>query len=51
MAIWMKAAKERMGIEEFERLLAMREQMGRMWGNSGDERFSGRFHGFEGLGR
>jgi DNA-binding MarR family transcriptional regulator len=50
MAIWMKAARERMGTEEFERLMAMREQMGRMWGSSGDERFSRRFPGFGGEG-
>jgi DNA-binding MarR family transcriptional regulator len=50
MAIWMEAAKERIGTEEFERLMAMRGQMSRMWGNMGDERFSGRFPGFGGEG-
>ncbi|WP_219211831.1 MarR family winged helix-turn-helix transcriptional regulator [Paenibacillus sp. S150] len=52
MAIWMEAAKERIGAEEFDRLMSMREQMQRMWGNSGDGRFSGRFPGGgEGHGR
>ncbi|MDH6368845.1 DNA-binding MarR family transcriptional regulator [Paenibacillus sp. PastF-3] len=50
MAMWMEAAKERMGTEEFEKLMAMRGQMQRMWGNSRDERFSGRFPGFGGEG-
>ncbi|OAB33068.1 hypothetical protein PMSM_16040 [Paenibacillus macquariensis subsp. macquariensis] len=43
MAIWMEAAKERIGTEEFERLMSMRRQM---WGDSGDKRFNGRFSGF-----
>lgn len=50
MAIWMEAAKERIGTEEFEKLMSMRRQMHKMWGNSGDERFSGRFPGFGGEG-
>lgn len=32
MAMWMEAAKERMGTEEFEKLMAMRGQMQKMWG-------------------
>ncbi|WP_211270528.1 MarR family winged helix-turn-helix transcriptional regulator [Paenibacillus jilunlii] len=51
MAIWMEAAKERLGPEEFERLMSMRGQMTRMWENIGDERFSGRFPGFRGEGQ
>ncbi|OME04599.1 hypothetical protein BSK54_04260 [Paenibacillus odorifer] len=51
MAMWMEAAKARMGTEEFEKMMAMRGQMHRMWGNSRDERFSGRFPGFGGEGR
>jgi len=50
MAIWLKAAKERIGAEELEKLMSMRGHMHRMWGNSGDERFSGRFPGFGGKG-
>lgn len=48
MAMWMEAAKERIGEEELERLMSMRGQMSRMWGNMGDGRFNGRFPG---LGR
>lgn len=53
MALWKEAAKERMGTEEFEKLMSMRRQMQRMWGDSGDERFSGVFPGFgeKGYGR
>ncbi|ULO07693.1 MarR family transcriptional regulator [Paenibacillus sp. 19GGS1-52] len=51
MALWMEAAKERIGTEEFEKLMSMRGKMNRMWGNLGDERFSGRFPGFGGEGR
>ncbi|WP_339314943.1 MarR family transcriptional regulator [Paenibacillus sp. FSL R10-2734] len=46
MASWMEAAKERIGTEEFEKLMSMRGQMNSMWGNLRDERFSGRFPGF-----
>lgn len=46
MAMWMEAAKERIGTEEFDKLMAMRGQMSRMWGNMDDGRFSGRFPGF-----
>ncbi|MNI19323.1 MarR family transcriptional regulator [Paenibacillus graminis] len=45
-ALWMEAAKERMGTEEFERLMSMRGQMSRMWEELGDGRFNGRFPGF-----
>ncbi|MNO60047.1 MarR family protein [compost metagenome] len=53
MALWMEAAKERIGTEEFEKLMSMRRQMHKMWGDAGDERFSGRFPGFgkDGHGR
>ncbi|NOU82294.1 MarR family transcriptional regulator [Paenibacillus sp. LMG 31459] len=46
MAMWMEAAKERIGTEEFDKLMAMRGQMSRMWGNMDDGRFSGRLPGF-----
>ncbi len=49
-AIWMEAAKERMGTEEFERLMSMRGQMSRMWEELGDRRFSGKFPGIGGEG-
>ncbi|NQX44314.1 MarR family transcriptional regulator [Paenibacillus tritici] len=39
MAVWMEAAKERIGSEEFEKLMAMRGEMSGMWRNMGDERF------------
>lgn len=51
MALWMEAAKERIGTEEFEKLMSMRGKMNGMWGNLGDERFSGRFPRFGGEGR
>lgn len=51
MALWMEAAKERIGTEEFEKLMSMRRQMQSMWGEGGDPRFSGRFPGFGNDGR
>lgn len=50
MAIWMEAAKERIGEEEFERLMSMRGQMHSMMGNLGDERFGRGFPRFGGEG-
>ena len=41
-AIWMETARERLGAEEFDKLMAMREQM---WGNSPDGRLGGGFPG------
>ena len=48
MAIWMEDAKERIGAEQLEKLMSMRGQMYKMWGDSGDGRFGGRFPGFGG---
>lgn len=47
-AVWMETARERLGAEEFDKLMAMREQM---WGNLADGRFGGRFPGMGGDGR